>query len=127
LAAFGRMVETGDRQGLPELIEEIQPTESGEQRLITRLPGCLDWLEQVTEEDRAEIRRVLREIVRGQTLDLERFPAAPQDLATETVALATAAELEEYTYLVAGCVGDFWTRICAAHLPRYSRVPLEEL
>ena len=33
---------------------------------------------------------------------------------------ATAAELDEYTYLVAGCVGEFWTRVCAAHLPRYS-------
>ena len=34
-------------------------------------------------------------------------------------ALANAAELEEYTYLVAGCVGEFWTRICFAHLKNF--------
>src|SRR2546430_5679057 len=27
-------------------------------------------------------------------------------------ALANAEELREYTYLVAGCVGEFWTRVC---------------
>jgi farnesyl-diphosphate farnesyltransferase len=60
-------------------------------------------------------------------LDLERFPASPVGLSESTVALQTAAELEEYTYLVAGCVGEFWTRICAAHLPRYSALDVESL
>ncbi len=32
-------------------------------------------------------------------------------------ALETCAELDRYTYFVAGCVGEFWTRIAAAHLP----------
>ncbi|HWV98807.1 MAG TPA: squalene/phytoene synthase family protein, partial [Candidatus Acidoferrum sp.] len=26
------------------------------------------------------------------------------------------AELDDYTYRVAGCVGEFWTRLCRAHL-----------
>ncbi|MGV3530885.1 MAG: phytoene/squalene synthase family protein, partial [Chthoniobacteraceae bacterium] len=127
LKAFREMVETGGRDGLPELIREIQPGDPAEQRLIALLPDCLDWLASVREQDRREIQTVLREIIRGQTLDLQRFPAVPGDLRTETIALATAAELEEYTYLVAGCVGAFWTRICAGHLPRYSGMDLEEL
>lgn len=127
LASFGRMVETGTRDGLPELMREIQPEDPGEQRLVAQLPACFDWLEQLRESDREEIRRVLREIVHGQTLDLERFPASPVDLPNATVALQNAAELEEYTYLVAGCVGAFWTRICAQHLPRYSRLDVEAL
>src|ERR1039457_3057573 len=32
------------------------------------------------------------------------------------IALETAAELDDYTYRVAGCVGEFWTKICRAHL-----------
>jgi len=31
-------------------------------------------------------------------------------------ALQTVAELDDYTYRVAGCVGEFWTKLCRAHL-----------
>jgi len=31
--------------------------------------------------------------------------------------------LEEYTYLVAGCVGEFWTRVCFAHVKNFSERP----
>jgi farnesyl-diphosphate farnesyltransferase len=30
--------------------------------------------------------------------------------------LSTDDELDHYTYMVAGCVGEFWTRMCIAHL-----------
>ena len=29
-------------------------------------------------------------------------------------------ELDEYTYLVAGCVGEFWTRLCFAHVKNFA-------
>src|SRR5256886_649673 len=32
------------------------------------------------------------------------------------LALSSAAELDECTYLVAGCVGEFWTRLCFRHV-----------
>ena len=32
------------------------------------------------------------------------------------VALRTSEELDDYTYRVAGCVGEFWTHLCRAHL-----------
>src|SRR5690606_29743750 len=75
LKAFGGMVETGGRDGLPDLIREIQPGDPAEQRLIALLPDCLDWLASIHEQDRREMQTVLREIIRGQTLDLQRFPA----------------------------------------------------
>ncbi len=34
----------------------------------------------------------------------------------EIIALQTDAELDDYTYRVAGCVGEFWTKLCRAHL-----------
>jgi len=61
---------------------------------------------------------VLRHITRGQLLDVERFA-----VAGPCRALDTAAELEEYTYLVAGSVGEFWTDLCERHLPGFAHQP----
>ena len=47
-------------------------------------------------------------------LDLTRFP--PEE-SGELRALDTEDELDDYTYFVAGCVGEFWTDLHAAHLP----------
>jgi farnesyl-diphosphate farnesyltransferase len=82
-----------------------------ERTLLNWLPDCLEWLEQTGGADRDDIRAVLEKITHGQMLDLHRFgdPA-------EVRALQTAADLDEYTYLVAGCVGEFWTRLCFRHL-----------
>jgi farnesyl-diphosphate farnesyltransferase len=52
-------------------------------------------------------------IVSGQIFDLEKFPGGNKRAVT---ALANDGELDHYTYLVAGCVGEFWTKMCIAHL-----------
>ena len=90
-------------------------TDASERALIESLQPCLDWLDQSEVNDREEVRAALEQINRGQLLDLERFPNPKQ-----LVALATAAELDEYTYLVAGSAGEFWTRLCFRHLPKFS-------
>jgi farnesyl-diphosphate farnesyltransferase len=84
----------------------------GEAKLLNRLPTLLDELNGLPSEDQSYIREVVKIIVSGQRLDLERFGDAH---AGRMTALVSAAELEDYTYRVAGCVGEFWTRICAAH------------
>jgi farnesyl-diphosphate farnesyltransferase len=89
-----------------------------ERALIEELPGCLDSLERMPDADRADIREVLLKINRGQLLDVERF-----ENATELSALKNEAELNEYTYLVAGCVGEFWTRVCFRHLRNFATSP----
>jgi farnesyl-diphosphate farnesyltransferase len=122
LAAFEAMIREANRAGLADLQREISPPDAGERELIAKLDRCLDWLDSLAHADRAEIAAVMAKIIRGQTLDLERFPAS-----TQIVALPSAAELDEYTYLVAGCVGEFWTRICTQHLPRYSSLDLDAL
>ncbi len=123
LAAFERMILTGERAGVPALREAIQPQPAGEQVLIGEVEACLDWLEALPPADREDIRAVMRKIIRGQTLDLERFSTGGGGV----IALQNADELEEYAYLVAGCVGEFWTRVCARHLPRYSALEMDEL
>src|SRR5207244_3936827 len=55
-------------------------------------------------------------------LALERFQDHEQ-----LVALKTGAELNEYTYLVAGSAGEFWTRLCFRHLPKFTTRPETEM
>ena len=121
LAAFDAMIREASRDGLADLQREISPPHAGERELIAKLDRCLAWLNSFAGADRAEIAAVMAKIIRGQTLDLERFGASAQ-----IVALPSAAELDEYTYLVAGCVGEFWTRLCTQHLPRYASLDFDE-
>jgi farnesyl-diphosphate farnesyltransferase len=58
---------------------------------------------------------VLATITEGQVLDLTHFPG---DDASDLRALETLEDLDRYTYLVAGCVGEFWTEMHVAHRPR---------
>ena len=97
-------------------------SDEAERRLIEQLPALLNWLDELAAGDRAEVRNVLEKINRGQTLDLERF-----GVGGGIAALSTAAELDEYTYLVAGCVGEFWTRLCFAHIRNFSERPEAEM
>ncbi|HXD40999.1 MAG TPA: squalene/phytoene synthase family protein [Ramlibacter sp.] len=90
--------------------------------LILALPRCLRWLEQLAPADRQDVRAVLRHITYGQSIDIRRFPQGEP-----VMALQTAAQLNEYTYLVAGCVGEFWTELCYRHLPRFARLPKHEM
>ena len=81
--------------------------------LLERIEDALNALTQFSEEDQQRIRDVLAMITSGQELDLNRFAAAG---AERIVSLNTDAELDDYTYRVAGCVGEFWTKMCRAHL-----------
>lgn len=97
-------------------------TDKAERALIEQLPALLDWLDDLHSEDRNEVRSVLSKINRGQSLDLERFGPS-----TSISALRTGKELDEYTYLVAGCVGEFWTRLCFRHVKNFSPRPEPEM
>jgi farnesyl-diphosphate farnesyltransferase len=96
--------------------------DADERALILALPSCLDLLEQLAPADRADVRAVLRHITYGQALDIERFAPGPTPKA-----LQTAEQLDEYTYLVAGCVGEFWTDLCLRHLPGFATLPREDM
>ena len=122
LAAFARMIRTGKTDGLTELQQDIHTSHAGETVLLCNLERCLVWLGELENKDRCEIVDVLEKIIRGQTLDLERF-----SVPGHVIALQSAEELDEYTYLVAGCVGEFWTRVCLNHLPGCSTLGLADL
>ena len=95
---------------------------ASERHLLQSLPVCLTHLEAMDHANRDDIRSVLEKITQGQMLDLERFKD-PQQIR----ALATTADLDEYTYLVAGCVGEFWTRLCLRHIPHFASRTEDEM
>jgi farnesyl-diphosphate farnesyltransferase len=92
-----------------------------ERVLLTRCEEMMACLAQFRPADQQLIQQVLATIASGQELDLQRFGEATSE---RIIALASMAELDDYTYRVAGCVGEFWTRLCRAHL--FPQAPLEE-
>ena len=84
-----------------------------ERILLERCEESLSLLQTLRAGDRRLVVEVLQTITSGQELDLRRFGGAS---STSVAALRTDAELDDYTYRVAGCVGEFWTKICRAHL-----------
>ena len=111
-----------------------------EKRLLDRIETAVGHLDRLGQGDLEAVRAVLNTITGGQELDLRRFEAPPVPsavaeappllppvivppplpLATrggrkEIRALANAAELDDYTYRVAGCVGEFWTHLTRRH------------
>lgn len=124
LEALGASIQDG-RQPVPNFADWIStsaaPEASREVELLSRVEEVLEVLQTFPVQDQNEVRRVLAIIVQGQSLDLQRFElphatAEGQVSPQQIRCLRTADELDEYTYLVAGCVGEFWTRICGLHV-----------
>jgi farnesyl-diphosphate farnesyltransferase len=84
-----------------------------ERVLLEKVEDSLALLPTLSPADLKLVRDVLTTITSGQELDLRRFANAS---AGKIIPLETASELEDYTYRVAGCVGEFWTKMCRAHL-----------
>lgn len=104
----------------PQAVQAIQAgllphqTASAERVLLERLPDCVSLYQQFDQGDRERIRWLMDVLPNGMEMDLTRFPVhSAQDLS----ALASPEELDQYTYYVAGCVGEFWTRMVCAHRP----------
>jgi len=90
-----------------------QQGSSAEAALLDKVEDSLALLDTLSAPDQKLVRTVLATITGGQELDLRRFGGAT---GGNIIALETGAELDDYTWRVAGCVGEFWTRLCRAHL-----------
>ncbi len=87
----------------------------GEKRLLEQLPILMEVLE--THPDNREIREVWGTILEGQIFDLEHSFSAP--LHRE--------QLDRYTFLVAGCVGRFWTQLCFRKIPKFASLSFQQM
>jgi farnesyl-diphosphate farnesyltransferase len=115
---------TASRDVVAELLTSFISLQEkvSERQLLESLPDLLARLEGMEHADRNDIRLVLKKITRAQMLDLQRFDN-PQEIRS----LNTAADLDDYTYLVAGCVGEFWTRLCFRHVRQFSTRSEDEM
>jgi farnesyl-diphosphate farnesyltransferase len=93
-----------------------QQASPSEAVLLERVETSLAALQHFPAADQKLIRDVLDVITGGQILDLRRFGSAVSTPVQKIISLETGSELDDYTYRVAGCVGEFWTKICRAHL-----------
>src|ERR1017187_4497134 len=102
-----------------------------ERVLLEKCEASLALLQTLSEPDRKLVREVIDVITNGQEVNLRpcgrwgettgepasifaaRGDARPTN---QIIALRTDEELDDYTYRVAGCVGEFWTKMCRAHV-----------
>jgi len=96
--------------------------EGPEKILLLHINLVVQSLGLIAPQHRELVAEVLSKIIRGQTLDIERFEMRPG-----TQGLPDDGSLEEYTYLVAGSVGEFWTKVCLLEWRGYSDQPEGEL
>ena len=83
---------------------------NAEKKLLLHSSEIIALLEKTPAFDHGQIQLTLETITRGQEQDLVRFGDGG-----ELKALQTAEELDDYTYHVAGCVGEFWTHLTRRH------------
>jgi len=103
---------------LNDIKEVLAPLQEhhAERVLLERLEDCRGVLESLSSDDQRLIRAVVGTLIQGMQNDLSAFPGRA---AEELTALKTFTELDQYTYDVAGCVGDYWTRMMCAHRPAF--------
>jgi farnesyl-diphosphate farnesyltransferase len=130
LENFRKRIEGGSPVGSANDLGELaaaQPEHPGggtnaERILLERADDISALLGTFADADQRLIREVLSTITSGQILDLQRFGnSSEQNIG----ALKSDAELDDYTFRVAGCVGEFWTKICRAHL--FPRASLDDI
>ena len=108
LDAFDRAVRGEDekpRWPLPVLNAVADPRE---RRLLEASHDLFGWLGRLPAGEAEVVREVVGVIISGQRLDLERFSAAAGE---NPVTIENDAQLEDYAWRVAGCVGAFWTKL----------------
>jgi farnesyl-diphosphate farnesyltransferase len=87
---------------------------AAERELLFHLELAFAQLRTLGPADQSAIRNLILTITEGMVFDLTAFPGEDEG---RLVALETRADLDRYTYYVAGCVGEFWTDIHIAHRP----------
>ena len=124
LLCFRQQVEgPATVQGVDSILAAVPPTDGikgddikgdgmeKERTLLASLPQAFSMLESLYAHDLKLVRSVVVALTRGMEMDLTEL--APGEIT----AVRDEAQLDAYTYSVAGCVGEFWTAISMAHQP----------
>ena len=125
LQGFGKVMRGDDRTAWTDALKkEVIPCQrhEGEIVLLSHMDEIFDWFHGMKDgQGHGAIAKVMEHILHGQSLDIERFELH------QCGGLKDDAELEEYCFLVAGCVGEFWTAIGNICLPEFSSIEANRL
>jgi Phytoene/squalene synthetase len=105
-----------DQAALTHMAAEVgsQQKDLDEKVLLESLGAALTVLSQLSPSDRESVRDIVTTLTRGMEFDLSTFP---DESSGRIVALREFSELDQYTYMVAGCAGEFWTKMTFVHVP----------
>ncbi|MBI3801926.1 MAG: phytoene/squalene synthase family protein [Deltaproteobacteria bacterium] len=121
-AAFGEAGPTAVT-GLQQHLADQQHNPA-ERELLARLTDCFALLSGMEQDDQRYIRELVLTLSQGMQMDLTVFPGEGEG---KVAALETRADLDRYAYFVAGCVGEFWTRITTTHIPSLQHWDVEAM
>lgn len=124
LDAFSNALSEADHEPLAPSFQNLSCTSPSEARLLNYADALLSCYHTLPTALREETLSVLTTITKGQRGDLIRFGYASEAVPQS---MQFTSDTEAYTYAVAGCVGEFWTRICEIQLPRFAKRPVAEL
>tara|TARA_R110002096_G_scaffold22070_8_gene71248 strand:+ start:1021 stop:1878 length:858 start_codon:yes stop_codon:yes gene_type:complete len=100
------LVLKGELEGLPGITSISQTlSHDGERELVSRSAELFDWYREIDERQRDHLSEVILTIIHGQQWDATYFEG------DGVVACESESDLLRYTYWVAGCVGEFWTKV----------------
>ncbi len=97
----------------------VHQRDPAEARLLGRLPALWRRMHGLEASARARLELLMGKILEGQIFDLERFGPEASPVSDE--------EIERYTYLVAGSVGEFWTQLCEERIPGFADLPADAM
>jgi len=81
--------------------------------VLARLPALLHVLDSLPGPDAADVRLCVRTLAQG----MKRYAARAAARGPDVPYLDDDAELHDYCYVVAGCVGEMLTRLVAREIP----------
>jgi farnesyl-diphosphate farnesyltransferase len=119
---LGNSGETQDELTLAQRLRDFaahvrQPHENA---LLVHSQACLQALRALAPADQCAVREVLQAITDGQRWDVLCIDAPGPGVQTP-------AEVDRYTWQVAGSVGEFWTRLCGLHLKDWALCSQDDL
>lgn len=92
-----------------------------EVHLMQRLGDIEAALKDLADDRQDAIQWVLEIIIKGQMWDLTFFPQG------EVTTVQNKDDLIHYTYSVAGCVGEFWTKVGFLDSDSYATEPFDQM
>ncbi|MAS95234.1 MAG: hypothetical protein CMO55_18710 [Verrucomicrobiales bacterium] len=113
LVIQGKKDRLGD--GVKKMAERID--RSGEKELLSRSDELIAWYRSVDQANRDHLSEVILTIIHGQVWDVRYFKGEG------LTCCQSADDLLRYTYWVAGCVGEFWTKVGFTNLGERFAMP----